>query len=89
MLPGRLHELYVLTEGFITMLDKCDAVHKTKSVGVPLRFSEMKIVDASGKEVATGEIGEICGRGPWLMQGYYKRSGPLGRGSSRWLAAFG
>ena len=56
------------------MLDKCDAVHKTKSVGIPLRFSEMKIVDASGKEVATGEIGEICGRGPLLMQGYYKRS---------------
>ena len=74
VLPGRLHELYGLTEGFITMLDKCDAVHKTKSVGVPLRFSEMKILDSSGKEVETGEIGEICGRGPLLMQGYYKRS---------------
>jgi long-chain acyl-CoA synthetase len=55
------------------MLDKCDAESKTKSVGVRLRFSEMKILNGSGKEVSTGEIGEICGRGPLLMQGYYKR----------------
>ncbi len=73
VLPGRFQELYGLTEGFITMLDKCDAESKTKSVGVPLRFSEMKILDGSGEEVGAGEIGEICGRGPLLMQGYYKR----------------
>ena len=73
VLPGRFQELYGLTEGFITMLDKCDAESKTKSVGVPLRFSEMRILNGSGKEVSTGEIGEICGRGPLLMQGYYKR----------------
>ena len=72
-LPGRLNELYGLTEGFITMLDKCDAETKTESVGVPLRFSEMRILDNLGEEVAAGEIGEICGRGPLLMQGYYKR----------------
>ena len=43
---------------------------QNKIGGVPLRFSEMKILDETGKEVATGEIGKICGRGPLLMQGY-------------------
>ena len=38
VLPNRFHELYGLTEGFITMLDKFDAVRKTKSVGIPLGF---------------------------------------------------
>jgi long-chain acyl-CoA synthetase len=73
MLPGRFYELYGLTEGFITMLDRRDAVRKTKSVGVPLRFLEMKILDSEGNEVAAREIGEICGRGPLLMPGYYNR----------------
>lgn len=73
VLPGRLHELYGLTEGFITVLDKCDAVRKVRAVGIPVRFSEMKILDDKGNQAAAGEIGEICGRGPLLMQGYYKR----------------
>ena len=72
-LPDRFYEMYGLTEGFITILDKREAVRKSKSVGVPLGFLEMKIVDANGDEVASGEVGEICGRGPLLMPGYYNR----------------
>jgi acyl-CoA synthetase (AMP-forming)/AMP-acid ligase II len=73
VLPDRFCELYGLTEGFMTKLDKQDAVRKAGSVGVPLTFMEMKIADDEGNEVATGEIGEICGRGPLLMPGYYNR----------------
>lgn len=72
-LPGRFYELYGLTEGFVTVLDKTDYAAKPGSVGVPLPFSEMKIVDESGHELPPGEVGEICGRGPILMSGYYKR----------------
>lgn len=72
-LPDRFYELYGLTEGFITVLDKTDALRKAGSVGCPTPFYEMKILDEAGKEVPTGEVGEICGRGPLLMPGYYKR----------------
>ena len=33
----------------------------------------MRIVDDDGRDVAPGEIGEIIGRSPLLMSGYYKR----------------
>lgn len=72
-LPGRFYELYGLTEGMCTVLDCNDSMHKTGSVGVPPPMSEIKIIDAQGRELPDGEIGEICGRSPMLMAGYYKR----------------
>ena len=72
-LPGRFYELYGLTEGFVTVLDKEDYEAKPDSVGVPPPFFEMKILDDKGEEVSAGEVGEICGKGPILMPGYYKR----------------
>lgn len=72
-LPGRFYELYGLTEGFVTVLDKHDYPKKPQSVGIPLPLSEMKILDEEGKEVPPGQVGEICGRGPLMMAGYYKR----------------
>ncbi|MFZ3189748.1 MAG: AMP-binding protein [Candidatus Sulfotelmatobacter sp.] len=72
-LPGRFYELYGLTEGFMTVLDKNHYASKPTSVGPPQPFFEMRIVTEQGKEAAPGEIGEIVGRGPALMPGYYKR----------------
>lgn len=72
-LPGRFYELYGLTEGFVTVLDKYDYPSKPDSVGVPPQFFDMKILDEKGKELPPGEVGEICGKGPILMPGYYKR----------------
>jgi len=72
-LPGRFYELYGLTEGFVTVLDKEDYYKKPKSVGAPPPLFEMKIVDEQDREVPAGEVGEICGKGPILMPGYYKR----------------
>ena len=72
-LPDRFYELYGLTEGFMTVLDKYDVERKMSSVGVPTPFNEMKIVGPDGDELPAGEAGEICGRGPMLMAGYYKR----------------
>ncbi|MBC8030135.1 MAG: AMP-binding protein [Pyrinomonadaceae bacterium] len=73
VLPGRFYELYGLTEGFVTILDKNDYDAKANSVGAPPPFFEMRIIKEDGSEAATGEVGEIVGRGPALMPGYYKR----------------
>jgi len=72
-LPGRFYELYGLTEGFITILDKNDFDSKPASVGVPIAFSEMRIVKDDGRDAAIGEVGEIVGYSPALMPGYYKQ----------------
>ncbi len=72
-LPGRFHELYGLTEGFVTILDKTDFAAKPESVGAPPPLFEMRILSERGEELPAGEVGEIAGRGPILMAGYYKR----------------
>jgi long-chain acyl-CoA synthetase len=72
-LPHRFYELYGCTEGFVTILDRDEAVRKSGSVGRPTQFFEMRIVDAGGSDVPPREVGEIVGRGPIRMQGYYKR----------------
>ncbi len=73
VLPGRFYELYGLTEGFFTILDKRDAKRKEGSVGGCSPFFEIRILQENGEECAPGEIGEIVGKGPMLMPGYYKR----------------
>lgn len=73
ILPGRFYELYGLTEGFMTILDKNDYLAKPNSVGVPPPFFEMRIIDDQGNPVPPGVTGEIVGRGPALMPGYYKK----------------
>lgn len=72
-LPGRFYELYGLTEGFMTILDREDYPARPGSVGSPIAFYEMRIVDAQGADVPAGQVGEIIGRGPLMMPGYYKR----------------
>lgn len=72
-LPGRFYELYGLTEGFMTILDKTDVPTKMASVGSPARFNECKIIDDNDKELPPNTPGEICGRGPMMTPGYYKR----------------
>lgn len=72
-IPNVFYELYGLTEGVITILDKHMVGAKAKSVGCSQPFFEMRIVDEKGNAVPAGEVGEIIGRGPLLMPGYYKR----------------
>jgi long-chain acyl-CoA synthetase len=72
-LPDRFYELYGLTEGFLTILDKKDYRAKPGSVGVPPPFYEMRIEDEERNDVPSGRVGEIVGRGPILMPEYYKR----------------
>jgi acyl-CoA synthetase (AMP-forming)/AMP-acid ligase II len=45
--------------------------HLLESTGRAGPGSVVKIVDESGSEVPPGTVGEICGRGPQIMHGYW------------------
>ncbi len=45
----------------------------TGTIGLPLPSTELSIRDDSGREVELGAPGEICIRGPQVMQGYWQR----------------
>ena len=45
----------------------------TGNIGVPIPSTEAAILDDDGGEVAVGEVGEICIRGPQVMKGYWNR----------------
>jgi acyl-CoA synthetase (AMP-forming)/AMP-acid ligase II len=72
-LPDRFYELYGVTEGFMTVLDRTESVRKAGSVGKPAFFNEISILDETGNPLPAGEVGEICGTGPMVMPGYHNR----------------
>ena len=45
------------------------------SIGLPMPSTELSIRDDDGRELALGEAGEICVRGPQVMRGYWNRPG--------------
>jgi long-chain acyl-CoA synthetase len=45
----------------------------TGSIGLPVPSTEVMICDDDGKELPAGEIGEVCIRGPQVMEGYWQR----------------
>lgn len=45
----------------------------TGSIGVPISSTEVRICDDDGRDVALGERGEICIRGPQVMEGYWHK----------------
>jgi long-chain acyl-CoA synthetase len=42
------------------------------SIGLPIPSTDMRIVDDDGNELPTAAIGEICIRGPQVMEGYWQ-----------------
>ena len=72
-LPGRLCEVYVVAEGFMTLRDRDEPPSRLGSVGRPPPPLEMRILRDDGSDAAPGEVGEIAGRGPLLMAGYHER----------------
>ena len=43
------------------------------AIGLPISSTEASIQDDDGNHLATGEIGELCIRGPQVMKGYWQR----------------
>ena len=72
--PGKLIEYYGLTEGGgVTVLVADENPTKLHTVGKPAPNTEIRLIDDQGREVAPGEIGEVCGRSPTMMVGYFER----------------
>jgi long-chain acyl-CoA synthetase len=43
------------------------------SIGLPIPSTDVKIVGDDGNALALGEVGEICIKGPQVMEGYWQR----------------
>jgi long-chain acyl-CoA synthetase len=43
------------------------------TIGIPVPSTVCKIIDDSGNELALGEVGELCVKGPQVMKGYWQR----------------
>jgi len=70
--PGGLVEGYGLTEGGATTnLVAHKHPDKLHTVGQPSPGHVIKIIDEEGNELPQGEIGEIVGRSPIMMNGYH------------------
>lgn len=66
---------YGLTEtsALTTMNVGEDYVRKPDSAGVPLPVCDVKVVDAQGKELPRGEVGELWIKGPNVFVGYWNK----------------
>ncbi len=71
---GRLYELYGSTEaGWVTLLRPDEQIAKLGSVGREWAGSgAIRLLDADGREVADGEVGELYSRTPYVFDGYWK-----------------
>jgi len=69
-----ISEGWGLTEaGAANSINPILGLKKVGSIGLPMKGSEMAIVDDSGKPLPAGEKGEIVIRGPQVMKGYWNR----------------
>ena len=50
-----------------------DGKHRKGTIGIPMPSTEVAIFDDNGNQVAQGERGEICARGPQVMSGYWNK----------------
>ena len=50
-----------------------NGLERMGTVGQPVPGTAIKCIDDQGNEVAIGERGELCVRGPQVMKGYWKR----------------
>ena len=69
-----LLEGYGLTEcAPLVSVNPHDIDYHSGSIGLPVPSTEAKLVDDDDNEVAPGEPGELCIKGPQVMLGYWQR----------------
>lgn len=69
-----LSEGYGLSETSPTLTcNRADIEEFSGTIGLPVPSTYISIRDDDGKELAIGEAGEICAKGPQVMAGYWNR----------------
>jgi len=69
-----LVEAYGLTETSpAATMNPLDVTEYTGAIGLPIPSTDVALRDDSGNDVALGQAGEICIRGPQVMAGYWQR----------------
>ena len=69
-----------ITEGYglsetspVATANRVSGTEFTGTIGLPLPSTDISIRDDDGNELPSGEVGEICIRGPQVMAGYWQR----------------
>lgn len=69
-----LVEGYGLTESSpVVCVNPITGGDKIGTIGLPVPSTDIKLIDDDGNEVAMGTQGELCCKGPQVMQGYWQR----------------
>jgi long-chain acyl-CoA synthetase len=69
-----------LAEGFgltetspVAVCNPIDGTDRIGTIGIPVPNTDVKVIDDNGKDLPTGEKGELCIKGPQVMKGYWNR----------------
>ena len=57
----------------VATVNRLDSTEFSGTIGLPISSTEIDIRDEDGNSLPTGEVGEICIRGPQVMAGYWQR----------------
>src|SRR5258708_1704724 len=70
----------ILVEGYglsetspVLCCNPLDGTQRPGTIGIPMPSTEVAIFDDNGNQLAQGEAGEICARGPQVMRGYWQK----------------
>jgi len=70
----------ILVEGYglsetspVLCCNPLDGTQRPGTIGIPMPSTEVAIFDDNGNQLAQGEAGEICARGPQVMRGYWQQ----------------
>jgi long-chain acyl-CoA synthetase len=86
--PGGLIEIYAMTEGGgACMLEAHKHRDKLHTVGTPMRRNDIRLLDASDRELPAGHPGEIVGHSPAMMTCYLNQ--PAKTAEAEWHDAGG
>ena len=86
--PGGLIEYYGMTEGGGTfVLAAHEFPHKLHTVGQAAPGHDVRLIDDAGLEVARGEMGEVVGHSPAMMNAYHNQPGKTAE--AEWFDAEG